>query len=200
MARHATMGAMTARVLLLHGFQHTRPRTHWMWWLAEELRARRIPVQYPQFPTPDAPDRGQWRDLALAELEMLGDGERIVIAHSLGTVLWRHLEAAGEAPAVDRVLLVAPPGLVRPPAGLEQWAFATDPAPRWGCPVTMLARASDPYRREPLAEVAEAWGVPAVELPGAGHVNPDDGHGPWASMLAWVTEGTVEWRVADAAH
>src|SRR6187401_310654 len=97
-------GPMTsARVLILHGYEHHRPREHWLWWLAEELRRRDIPVQYPQFPSPDAPQLDEWVDVATTELDMLGDGERIVVAHSLGTVLWLHLAAAGAR--ATRVLL-----------------------------------------------------------------------------------------------
>ncbi len=173
-----------------------------MWWLAEELRDRRIPVQYPQLPSPSAPVRDAWREVALGELEMLteGDGERIVIAHSLGTVLWRHLEAVGAAPLVARVLLVAPPVMDPPPPGLEAWAFADEPAPPWRSPATLLAREADPYRREPLDTVASAWGLPCIVLPGPGHLNPDDGHGPWAAMLEWALAGDARWRLGEGAR
>ncbi len=173
-----------------------------MRWLAEELRRRRVPVQYPQLPAPAAPMPDQWRDVALAELEMLaeGDGERVVIAHSLGTVLWRHLEAAGTAPRVDRVLLVAPPGMTPPPPGLEAWAFAEQAAPAWRSPATMLAREVDPYRPEPLGQVADGWALPGIVLPGTGHLNPDDGHGPWEAVLDWALTGDARWRLGEGAR
>ena len=78
------------RVLILHGFQHHRAKDHWLWWIAEELRQRRIPVQYPQLPSPDRPSVEEWISVARAELEMLGgeDTDRVVITHSLGGVLW----------------------------------------------------------------------------------------------------------------
>ncbi|WP_062465340.1 RBBP9/YdeN family alpha/beta hydrolase [Demequina soli] len=186
---------MTARVLLLHGYQHLRPRDHWMWWLAEELRARRVPVQYPQLPAPGDPVLRDWSAVAAGELEMLGGGERIVIAHSLGTVLWRHLEAHGAA--ADRVLLVAPPGPERLGA-IGDFAAAASATLRDGA--TMVARERDPYRDGPLEAIADRWGAPGVVLPGAGHLNVDDGHGAWPSLLGWTLTGETEWRLGEGAR
>ncbi len=116
------MDPMTdARILLLHGFEHQRAPQHWLWWLAEELRSRRIPVQYPQLPGPDLPLVNLWCDVAEAELAMLGDGERIVITHSLGGILWTHLAARGAQ--VDRVLMVAPPSLDRLSGAMSDMAL-----------------------------------------------------------------------------
>ncbi|SEJ66449.1 hypothetical protein SAMN05421637_2600 [Demequina mangrovi] len=172
-----------------------------MWWLAEELRRRRVPVQYPQLPNPGDPVLEDWSAIAATEIDMTGaaDDERIVIAHSLGTVLWRHLETVQGRPLADRVLLVAPPGP-------EQLSRIGDFASAAGAPdtplaaATMLAREVDPYRREPLEAVAASWGVPGIVLPGTGHLNPDDGHGPWPAVLEWTMRGDAEWRLAEGAR
>jgi len=173
------------RVLLLHGVGHSRPREHWLWWLAEQLRAARIPVQYPQMPDPDDPDPAAWADLARAELGMLtaGGGHTVVVAHSLGTVLWTHLAAT-----LPEQLLPSRVALVAPPARAE-WALA---APRFadlrlgaldGAPTVIVGRKEDPYRPVPLAELAGTWGAPCVEIPGEGHLTPADGHGPFPARL-----------------
>ncbi|MDN4477722.1 alpha/beta fold hydrolase [Demequina sp. SYSU T00039] len=197
------------RVLLLHGFVHHRPSGHWLWWLGEQLRLARIPVQYPQLPGPDAPRLADQHEVLLGELEMLGDGERVVITHSLGGVLWLHaamgLDGAGLDPRlrVDRVLMVAPPHpsrLVGPLGDMALPARLEDAAARASRETAILARETDDYRPAPLTELAEAWGVPAVTLPGSGHLNVDDGHGPWQTMLDWVTDPAVEWRLGDGAH
>src|SRR5438270_1130360 len=99
------------RFLILHGVENWRPRQHWQWWLTDALRARGEQVLYPQLPSPSAPRLSDWLQILHGELTQLGDGERIVIAHSCGVALW--LLAAPEiAPAerVERVVLVAPPG------------------------------------------------------------------------------------------
>ncbi|NTV40106.1 MAG: hydrolase [Demequinaceae bacterium] len=190
------------RVLLLHGVGHVRPEGHWLWWLAEQLRAARVPVQYPQFPDPDDPDPAAWADLARAELGMLtaGGGHTVVIAHSLGTILWSHL-----AETLPAHLLPARVALVAPPARAE-WAVA---APKFaelrlgaldGAPTVIVGRQEDPYRPAPLAELAGQWGVPFVEIPGVGHLTPDDGHGPFPGALAWVLGGPdASWVDAGVA-
>lgn len=65
---------------------------------------------YPQLPDPDHPSLTVWTELVHAELAQLGDGERVVIAHSLAVQLWLQV-AATLAPhqRVDRTLLVSPP-------------------------------------------------------------------------------------------
>lgn len=182
-----------SRVLLIHGMAPRSP-AHWMWPLAEQLRERRIPVQYPGLPDPQHPDLAAWQDLILTELVMLGDGERVVVCHSLGNILWGILGA--ELPPelrVTRVLMVAPPA----PSGLGEAAAAfriPDAAFGAGAAagadhVTVVGRATDPFRAAPLAELTAGWRADVVELPGQGHLNPADGHGPWPWVLDWVLGG-----------
>jgi predicted alpha/beta hydrolase family esterase len=182
------------RVLLLHGVGHRRPEDHWLWWLAEQLREARVPVQYPQMPDPDDPDPGAWAAIATSELGMLtaGGGPTTVIAHSLGTVLWAHIAQSLPSHLLpSRVALVAPP--VR-----DKWAGA---APLFAdltlgsltaTPTLIVGRTEDPYRPIPLVELASAWGAPCVEIPGSGHVTPDDGHGPFPGALAWALGGEAK--------
>jgi uncharacterized protein len=128
-----------------------------------------------------------------------GGGPTVVVAHSLGTVLWAHIAAALPAHLVPtRVALVAPP--VR-----EKWAEA---APRFAnltlgslstSPTVIVGRAEDQYRTVPLAQLADGWGAPSVEIPGSGHLTPADGHGPFPGALAWVLGGAQEvWAGAVA--
>lgn len=181
--------AMTSlsRVVLFHGVEHRRPTNHWLWWIAEELRQRRIPVQYPQMPSPDAPRLDEWMALARAELGMLGSGDRIVVTHSLGGLMWSHL-----APTLPSDLLPSRVLIVAPPSNSVLWDtiahFAADDAARPGdfAPTTVLARARDEYRTGSLSDFAEAWGADAIEIEGEGHLTPDDGHGPLPIALEWI--------------
>ena len=189
-----------SRVLILHGIGHHRPRAHWLWWLAEELRQRRIPVQYPQLPAPDEPTPDAWIAIARAELEMLGGGQT-VIAHSLGTILWSHI-----APSIPDDLRPARVALVAPPARqiLEHDAgdFASLPlGPLDAGRTLIVGRETDPVRLESLEVLAERWGAPHVVVPGDGHLTPADGHGPYPGALEWVLGGgAASWvRVAGTA-
>ena len=193
------------RVLLLHGVGHRRPQEHWLWWLAEELRAACVPVQYPQMPDPDDPDPVAWAAIARAELGMLkaGGGHTVVIAHSLGTILWTHIAETLPAQLLpSRIALVAPPSR-------HEWDVA---APKFAdialgslstATTVIVGRAEDPARNVPLAGLADAWGAPFVEIPGSGHLTPDDGHGPFPGALAWVLGGRDEsWAetTSDVGH
>lgn len=70
------------RFLVLHGWQNHRPRQHWQWQLVEALRSDGEQVLYPQLPDPDRPSLDLWIEVLRAELAQLGDGERVVLAHS----------------------------------------------------------------------------------------------------------------------
>ncbi len=187
------------RVLLLHGLGNRRQHEHWQWWLAEHLRRDRVPVQHPQLPEPDAPTFDSWRDVALAELEMLaGGGERVVLTHSLSCVLWARL--APDLPArlrPHRVALIAPPSPARLGQVLPDFPFTTDVDLGAIADTRVVARERDPYRECPTADVAALWSVPSLELPGEGHLNHEDGHGAWPSVRAWTMTGDDQaWTLA----
>ncbi|MFJ3906578.1 RBBP9/YdeN family alpha/beta hydrolase [Streptomyces sp. NPDC090025] len=191
--------------LLLHGFENRRPPGHWQHWLAGELRARGHEVRYPQLPEPDAPRLADWLDALTEHGTPPNDGDRpegefVVLAHSLGVLLWLHAVAAGRAPAADRVLLVAPPS-PRVAAGIpEIAAFAAGPAADALtlalAPVKDTARLvhgdGDPYCPE---GADRAYGIPLGldmdHVPGGGHLNPGHGFGPWPAVLAWCENPEV---------
>ncbi len=186
----------TRRFLMVHGVQHRRPRDHWMWWLTESLRQRGEQVLYPQFPDPERPSVQEWTYLLHAELEQLGDQERIVVCHSLGCALW--LRAAQTLPAelrVTRVLLVSPLGeqAFSSANGNEEFrlesihpnllAAASATAPR------VVASNTDPYTPDDPVSWSTALGVEWDLLANAGHITPADGYGPWPAALQWCLDG-----------
>ncbi|WP_228430494.1 RBBP9/YdeN family alpha/beta hydrolase [Baekduia soli] len=167
---------------------------HWQTWLAGRLQAAGAHVQYPDLPACDVPCPDRWGAALQGELRRLaaGPGERIVICHSLGCVLWLR-EAARIAPRhrVDRVVLVAPPcpGAAIPelagfyPTGADR--AAVDAAAGH---TRLVCSDDDDYCPGPGAP--EQWGRPlGLEvdlLPGAGHLNVDAGYGPWPAMRSWA--------------
>jgi predicted alpha/beta hydrolase family esterase len=136
------------------------------------------------------------------ELGQLGDGERVVVAHSCGVALWL-LAAPQIEPAerVDRVLLVAPPGrsaFIPPyraflPVDLDRAAVARASA----APPLVLTSDNDPYCSEGLEEYravyTDALGLHHRVLPGAGHVSIEDGFGPWPAVLNWCLQAGDPW-------
>lgn len=180
-----------ASFLILHGYENHRPAGHWQRWLSLELTARGHDVRYPQLPDPDHPDLGAWRAAALANLATLTEGTVTVIAHSASAVMWLGLCQEGAAPAVDRVVLVAPPEAsvmegIAPVAGFA-WRSRDPAVPvSLGAEEALVLLGDDdefaPHGADYLRPLVDA---PVVELPGAGHLTPASGYGPWPEMLAW---------------
>jgi predicted alpha/beta hydrolase family esterase len=186
--------AMTARrFLVLHGWENHRPVEHWEWWLTDRLRAAGEQVLYPQLPSPDHPRLDDWLDVFHGEWQQLGDGERVVVAHSLGCLLWLHAASRGLVdPPADRALLVAPPspvvtagipaiaGFVAPvdPAAVRASSRST---------VRLLCSDRDPYSTEGTAAVVSGapLGLDSEVTAGAGHFTIDDGFGPFPDALDW---------------
>ena len=184
------------RFLVLHGWQNRRPPEHWQWQLVEALRQAGEQVLYPQFPEPDEPDLEGWTELLHAELAQLGDGERVVIAHSLAVPLWLHA-APRLTPRehADRVLLVAPPSPQVLQSFPEVAAFGgihLDPAATEAAKSTRLvASDNDPYCPQGAGVAYAALGLDLDTIPGGGHLDPDGGYGSWPAALAWCLDPTT---------
>ncbi len=195
--------ASDRRFLVLHGWQNRRPTGHWQYWLVEHLRAGGEQVLYPQFPDPDRPDPVAWTDLMLAELDQLGRGERIVVAHSLAVPLWLRAVAGLSTPQyVDRVLLVAPPSLVFlagtaavarfGPADLDSAALA-----RASGKVRLVYAEDDPYCVGGAGSAYAALGLDSDIIVGGRHLDLDAGYGDWSSVLAWCLDPSVRLTARD---
>jgi predicted alpha/beta hydrolase family esterase len=176
---------MARSFLVLHGWENHRPNGHWQRWLVTELRARGELAVYPQLPNPDQPDLDEWLGAVLAEWELLPEGERVVVAHSLGASTWIHaVDRYGVA--ADRTLLVAPPG---PSALIEHApisAWSPMPDDLDGSSWTLACSDNDPFCVEGTATWAGgAYACEVHEISGAGHLAMDDGYGPWPWALDW---------------
>jgi predicted alpha/beta hydrolase family esterase len=183
---------MARRFLILHGWQGSGAG-HWQTWLADRLAGRGEHVRYPSLPDADAPRADRWAAAMHAELGALAaaPGERVVLCHSLGGVLWLR-EAARVTPAarVHRVLLVAPPcpgGA--PPEIAGFFPTGATPAALAGAAgdTRIVCATDDPYCPEGAASCwAAPLGLPADIVRGGGHLNPEAGFGPWPEMEAWA--------------
>ncbi len=195
------------RVLILHGWQGNAPE-HWQTWLARELRELGAAVLYPDLPECDTPCPDRWglavheNLAALAQLE--GDGDRVVVCHSLGCVAWIR-EAYRVAPEhrVDRVVLVTPPCPGARVAELAKFypTYAQADGVRESAAHTRLVCTDDdPYC--PGTGAREHWATPlelVVDfLPGQAHINVEAGYGAWPAMLDWCLGHRAELAARDA--
>ena len=193
--------------LLLHGWQNRRPAAHWQSWLAARLRERGHSADHPQLPDPDAPSLPAWLEALDAGLARLADaagagGERVVVAHSLGCLLWLHAAGrpGGAGAPVDRVLLVSPPDLAVLAGIAEVAGFA---APSVDAAALAAAAAStrvvagddDPYSdtgaRDGVLRPLGLDGLAVDVVPGGGHLDLEAGYGEWPSVLAWCEDPSV---------
>jgi predicted alpha/beta hydrolase family esterase len=171
--------------LILHGYMGSGP-DHWQTWLAARLRAKGERVASPGLPNPEHPRRAAWR---AAFADAIEDGAT-VIAHSLACVVWLDHCADPVCPArPERVLLVAPPSRAGAPEELAEFFPVPLDAGRVAAAAgsTRLACApDDPYCPEDAALLYGApLGLDVDLLPGAAHVNPESGYGPWPGVEAW---------------
>jgi serine hydrolase len=179
-------------VLLLHGLNGSGP-THWQNWLAGELAHHGAQVDLPEFTEPDHPSLDVWLPELRAHLMAAPTtGERVVVAHSLGCLLWLHHAASSPDPALrfDRVLLVAPPS----PTIDEPLVATFIPAPtlaeglhQAAVTTRLVAGEGDPYLTLADAKLlAESLRIELDVIVGGGHLNVDAGYGPWSAVLKWV--------------
>lgn len=186
------------RVLIVHGWTNRRASGHWQRRLAAALRRGGHVVAYPQLPDTDTPRLADWMDVVSAELDLLaeaGDGETVVVAHSLGCLTWLQTALAGRVPmVVDRVLLVAPadPDLCGDAASFQldlTHPAVTSAAKRAAASTLLVASDADPWiPRGISATFAEPLGLPHVLVKGAKHFALDDGWGPWQGVIDWVND------------
>jgi len=183
--------------LLLHGFSHHRPPGHWQYWLAHRLRRRGERVLYPGLPFEDQPRYEEWREALRGLLiELGGEGEQVVVCNSIACLLWMRfaVDRRPQEGPVDRLLLVSPPESARIPDAAEGFRMAEVD----GDAVRATSRAqiriacsdADPFNPRGGGELyGDALGARVDVIPGAGHIGPVEGYGPWPSVEAWCLDG-----------
>ena len=194
------------RFLVLHGLENHRPQGHWQWSLADQLRRRGEQVLYPQLPNPDTPQLDEWIDMLVAEWTQMGDGERIVVAHSMGCVVWYEASTRDAlSPPADRVLLVAPPGptFIRTPIVASFSSGPWKAAPLHASSrsrIRLVSSDADPYCTDGPASAVygEPLDLDAETITGAGHISIDDGYGPWPDVLRWCLDPSARFGTVDA--
>lgn len=147
-------------------------------------------MRYPDLPDPYDPKPDEWLAALQPQLESLA-GERIVLCHSLGCLLWLLNARGGATDVADRVLLVAPPCTeeIEQVARFRPDGVTAADVERAAAQTLMLWGEPDPYC-PPTAPVAFDGLFPnAIAFPGAGHLNTDAGYGPWPAVEEWALSG-----------
>lgn len=187
--RHPSLPAF----IVLHGLDGS-PRGHWQEWLASELKRRGHRVLTPELPAKSHPNLIDWLDALHNILNTAGAGS-VLVAHSLGALLWLYYASIPKAIPLSRVLLVAPPGGIdvdrlgrvvgRRALQLDR-RLIHEAADR----VLLVGSENDPLCVWGfVSEYALPLGLPFLKLPDeARHVNVESGFGPWTFPLRWCLQ------------
>lgn len=165
---------------------------HWQFWLGEQLTQAGREVRWADLGDLENPKLEEWLAGLRSTLAGLPELGYDVVAHSLGSALWLHHVASNiDSPRPDRVALVAPPSpkfmaLVPEISGFSAVPLDVDTIRRAADGTVLVAGSEDPYCPE---GIAAAYGQPlklaTTVIPDAGHLNIEDGHGPWPAVLDW---------------
>ncbi|MEY4398611.1 MAG: hypothetical protein RLZ53_1187 [Actinomycetota bacterium] len=191
---------MGKQVIILHGWRNRRWEGHWQRLAAAALRKQGHQVFYPQLPSTDEPNFGDWAEVALGELALAQEAnqgeEVVVIGHSLGSVTWLKLVSAGLIQnRVSRVLLVAPadPELVGDLAGFNLVLDGLGgELAKVASSTALVGSDGDEWLPKGLNETFGTLGLPSVIVPGAKHFSLADGWGEWAGVVNWVNDPTSD--------
>ena len=175
-------------LVIVYGYEGSGP-THWQRWLEGELQRRGVEACFPELPTPAAPRKDEWVEM-LARVVEASPRPVSFVAHSLGCWAVDHFVKEHGTRNVRSALLVAPPSphllfeavetFLPPPRDRAAWAPIAARS-------LLVGSDNDDYTSaEEFAEIAEALGLRLELIPGAGHINVDSGHGPWAFALDWA--------------
>jgi predicted alpha/beta hydrolase family esterase len=186
----------------MHGWTNRRQEGTWHRILVAALRQQGHQVLYPQFPSTDNPTLEDWQELLMAELELLaeaGNGESIVIGHSLGCINFIHAAVEGKIKnPVDRLLFVAPadPKLLGEIKGLKvnlNKAATVEAVHSVVKSLTLVGSDADPWSPDGVQTTFGApLGVEAVIIPGAKHFKVDEGWGHWQGLIDWVNDPSAD--------
>lgn len=174
--------------IIIHGLGGS-PQGHWQDFLYKELQNQGKKVLFPQFPNNSQPSLEDW----ICELHGLKEHiheNTVVIAHSMGVILWLHYISKYIDTRINKAILVAPPSrefLVSHDFAKSFADFSLDKENfhRVNLHSLLIASTNDEYC---LPSAWEKFGkildLDYLELaPEAGHINMASGYGKWQDFL-----------------
>jgi len=174
---------MSKKVLILHGWGGSS-YPHWQAHLAMDLIKLNYTVSFPSFPHKDLPKLKDWMKYLKKELEHFKPD--IVICHSLGNILWFHIEEELNI-QIEKLLLVAP---VRTNCKIKElntffpYSYPQDLKTQ---EAYLIASSNDPYLNEEEAKnLQKELNISMTILKDAGHINADSGYGPLELALEFI--------------
>lgn len=170
--------------IIIHGLNGS-PTGHWQDFLFNYLINNNETVHFLDFPNKDKPELELW----LAHLQSYEKNlheNTIVIAHSMGVILWLHYINRFLKTKIKKLILVAPPSNEFLLSSKKTESFADFQLNKKNLhssaqDIVMIATNNDNYciqgAESSFAKILE---IPFIELPmEARHINIDSGYGEW---------------------
>jgi predicted alpha/beta hydrolase family esterase len=127
----------------------------------------------------DSPKAVDW----VADLENALDqnpGPKVLLAHSLGSLLVSQWAMHYQDPGIEGAFLVAPPDVLSLAFPGEAKGFKAPLAARFPFPTTIVASRNDPYATfEYTGLLAAQWGSRLIDVGEKGHINLQSNLGAW---------------------
>lgn len=135
----------------------------------------------------DRPDLEAW--VGVLEGAVVAAGPCVLAAHSLGGLAVVHWASRRPRGRVLGALLVAPTDAEAPGFAVPATGFVPIPLSPLPFPSVVAASTNDPVVTPSRARAfADAWGSRFVDLGACGHVDAEDGLGPWPRGRALLGE------------
>lgn len=177
--------------IIIHGLGGS-PKEHWQNFLYQDLEARGKKVLFPQFPNNTEPSLELWLS-QLHSLKKHIHENTIIIAHSMGVILWLHYISRYKNIKVKKSILVAPPSkdfLLSHQYAKSFSEFILDAKNfhHTNMSSLLIATNNDKYCIPKAQEIfGKVLNLPYLELPPeAGHINIDSGYGKWEDLTKYL--------------
>jgi predicted alpha/beta hydrolase family esterase len=165
------------KIIYLAGINNSGPG-HWQYSWFERLGG--VWVNHREW---DQPTGEEWiADLTEALAE--NPGPKILLGHSLGSLLVSQWAAIHRDPGIQGAFLVAHPDPRSRAFPKEAKGFRAPGAVRFTYPTAIVASRNDPYAPFDYAErLAGLWGSRMIDAGEKGHINLQSGLGDWEDGL-----------------
>lgn len=166
----------TDRVLIIHGWGGS-DYPHWQAWLAGKLAANYGTVSFPLLDNPHFPSKNRWVRQLKEIIERFKPN--IVVAHSLGSVLWL-LTVPEIDISLDKLILVAPPSKDTKIDTIKSFFPYSIPNNLKSKESLIIVSDNDEYIDiKEAMKIASECGADLKIIPNAGHINAKSGFGKW---------------------
>lgn len=177
--------------IILHGLNGS-PENHWQWFLYKDLKILGEKVYFPQFPNNEKPDLDKWIHY-LSKFKNHIHKNTVIIAHSMGVILWLHYLEKNTEIKVNKTILVAPPSAVFLDSNDFTKTFSSFHLNKGLVKnstkkALLIASQNDKFCLPSAKEIfLEKLNIDYMELPPkAGHININSGYGYWKEILPLI--------------